>query len=241
MSAKVGTSFDAIVPTRVRSRRHTQADRREQGNEAGKQHFGWLYARLIHQTHTTRTRLLPPACRSRGYQWRPSPWLLMLCSGAAGLILCWGPHSHSSHAAFPTPRFSLARSASLFEKLIICFAFKQFLVERGLSLLGAPTRFPIKILEAGFLRKHFAKMHHVNLTEGGSGTLGHWRTEGSCRTDQEQRIRVFTCSPCNAVWLWLPTTPGVLNCTDHSLYRSYKRGLVPHLFFGQLKQKRQKL
>lgn len=134
MSAEDRTSFDATVPTRVRSRRHIQADRRKPGNEAGKQHFGWLHARILHQTHTTRTRLLPPTCRSRGYRWRPSPCLLMLCSGTAGLTLCWGPHPHSSHAAFPTSLFSLARSASLLEKLMICFVFKQFLAERGVSL-----------------------------------------------------------------------------------------------------------
>lgn len=61
-AAEAGTSFDAVIPTRMRSRRHIQADRRKEGNEAGKQRV-WMaictaHSPNAHHAHATSTSRL---------------------------------------------------------------------------------------------------------------------------------------------------------------------------------------
>lgn len=108
-----------------------------------------------------------------------------------------------------------------------------------------PTWFITQILYKVFLPKLFAKVHHVDLTEGVTGSWGAWHTEEHCRTEQEPGCGAsLGCIPGNTAWLWLPKNwlfKIALNtfCTVAIIKKVTKH--IPHLSLGQFGQKQQKL
>lgn len=101
----------------------------------------------MHGSFTTRTPLLPPACLTWGYLWRPSSRLAECFARVPRVPSCAGKRT----LALPTQLFQhLVHFASWSEKV-----FKQFLAEQGISL-GVSTWFIITLLKKkGFFPKYF--------------------------------------------------------------------------------------